>query len=221
MPARSNRPRPSLTRELVLRAAVDLADGEGIDALTMRRLGVELGVEAMSLYKHVPNKEGILDGMVELVIGEIEVPATDLDWKSAMRQRAISARETLGRHPWALGLLESRGSAGPTTLRYLDSVIASLRKGGFSVEMATHAFWLLDSYIYGHVIQELSIPFDTPDQIAESAGAMLRQMHPDDYPHLAELSVEHTMTAGYNFEDEFEFGLDLILDAIDRIRSKN
>jgi AcrR family transcriptional regulator len=210
--------RAPVTKERVLRSAAALADRSGIGSLTMRRLGRELGVEAMSLYKHVANKDAILDGLVELVVAEIEVPGPASDWKTAMRRRAISARRVLGSHPWAIGLLESRGSAGPAVLRYLDAIIASLRAGGFSVEMAGHAFWLLDSYIYGHVIQETSLPFDTSEQIAESTGAILEQIPVDEYPHLVEMAAG-AMTPGFHYETEFEFGLDLILDALDRVRT--
>ena len=155
------RRRRPLTRERVLRAAVALADRHGVESLTMRRLGGKLGVEAMALYKHVANKDEILDGIAELVVGEIEIPAAGSEWRTAMRQRAVSARRVLKRHPWAIGLMESRGSSGPATLRYVDAVLGTLRGGGFSVEMATHAFWLLDSYVYGHVIQEISLPIGT------------------------------------------------------------
>ena len=157
-PSEDTSPRPPLTRERVFQAAVDLADRDGLGALTMRRLGAELGVEAMSLYKHVANKEEILDGIVEVVVGEIETPREGADWKEAMRRRAISAREVLGRHSWAIGLLEARGSTGPKALRYLDAILGNLRSAGFSIENAVHAFWLLDSFVYGQVIQETSLP---------------------------------------------------------------
>ncbi len=215
----STRRRQPLTRERVLRAAVALADRDGVDSLTMRRLGGKLGVEAMALYKHVANKDEILDGIVELVVGEIEIPAPGSEWRTAMRRRAVSARRVLKRHPWAIGLMESRGRAGPATLRYLDAVIATLRDGGFSVKMAAHAFWLLDSYVYGHVIQEISLPIDTSEQMAPSAGEILDQADMGDYPHLAEVAAEAT-TSGYDIESEFEFGLDLVLDALDRIRAQ-
>ena len=150
-------PRPPLTTDRVLRAAVDLADREGLGALTMRRLGAELGVEAMSLYKHVANKEAILDGVVELIVGQIEIPSQETHWKEAMRRRAVSARGVLAAHSWAIGLLETRGSMGPATMRYLDAILGNLRSAGFSIQDAVHAFWLLDSYVYGHVIQETTL----------------------------------------------------------------
>jgi AcrR family transcriptional regulator len=203
----------------VLRAAVALADRHGVDALTMRRLGGKLGVEAMALYKHVANKDEILDGIAELVVGEIEIPVPGSEWRTAMRQRAISARRVLKRHPWAIGLMESRGSSGPATLRYVEAVLATLRDGGFSVKMAVHAFWLLDSYVYGHVIQEISLPIGTSEQSSPSAGQMLDQPDIGDYPHLAEVAAE-AVASGYDIDREFEFGLDLVLDALEGIRTR-
>jgi AcrR family transcriptional regulator len=181
----------------------------------MRRLGAELGVEAMSLYKHVTNKEEVLDGIIELVVGEIETPRVGADWKLAMRTRAISAREVLGRHSWAIGLLEARGSKGPTALRYLDAVLGNLRSAGFSMENAVHAFWLLDSFVYGHVIQETSLPIGSPEESTEATESILAQVTKDEYPHLVEIG-EHALTSEYSYDDEFEFGLHLILDALDR-----
>ena len=154
-------PRIPLTRERVLRAAIALCDEGGIESLSMRKLGQQLGVEAMSLYNHVANKDDILDGIVDVVVNEIDVPPIGDDWKAALRQRANSARAVLSRHPWATGLIESRTNPGPATLRYYDSVIGSLREAGFSIEMAAHAFSALDSYIYGFALQEVSLPFET------------------------------------------------------------
>ena len=198
-----------------MRAAVELADRDGLGALTMRRLGSELGVEAMSLYKHVANKDEILDGIVELVVGEIEIPSEGADWRDAMRRRAISAREVLNRHSWAIGLLEARGSMGRTALRYLDAILGNLRSAGFSIENAAHAFWLLDSFVYGHVIQETSVSFSTSEEMAESAGSVLEQVTANQYPHLAELG-EHALRSSYSVDSEFEFGLDLILEALEQ-----
>src|SRR5687767_3202180 len=161
--------RGRLSRERVLAAAVVLADAGGIEALTMRRLGEELGVEAMSLYNHVANKDDLLDGMVDLVFAEIGLPAGGPDWRAAMHRRAVSAREVLARHRWAIGLMESRTSPGAATLRHHDAVIGSLRAGGFTVAMAAHAFSLLDSYVYGFALQEASLPFDKGIETAELA----------------------------------------------------
>ena len=181
----------------------------------MRRLGAELGVEAMSLYKHVASKEEILDGILELVVGEIEIPPVGAEWKEAMRRRAISAREVLSRHSWAIGLLEARDSKGPTALRYLDAILGNLRSAGFSIENAAHAFWLLDSFVYGHVIQETRLPINTSEKVSESTGSNVEQITRDEYPHLVEIG-EHALKSEYSVDTEFEFGLDLILDALDQ-----
>ena len=211
----SSRERPILTRERILRAAVDLADHHGLDALTMRRLGTELGVEAMSLYRHVANKDEILDGMLEFVVGEITVPNTGADWKESMRQRAISARSVLTRHSWAIGLLEARGPAGPAALGYLDAVLGSLRSAGFSIENAAHAFWLLDSYVYGHVVQEISISVGTSDG-SRSEDSGRTPAISEERPHLSELE-RHALASEYSLDGEFEFGLELILYALERL----
>lgn len=212
-------PRAPLSRERVLRAAIALADAGGIGTLTMRGLGEAVGVEAMSLYNHVANKDDVLDGMVDAVFGEIELPATGTGWRSAMRARAVSAREVLSRHPWAIGLMESRTSPGPATLRHHDAVLGTLREAGFSVELAAHAFSALDSYTYGFALQESSLPFDTPEETGELAQAILEQLPAEKYPHLSELTVEHVLQPGYDYGNEFEFGLDLILDGLDRAGS--
>jgi AcrR family transcriptional regulator len=209
-------PRAPLSRERVLRAAVALADDAGLGSLTMRKLAQELGVEAMSLYHHVPNKDALLDGMVDLVFGEIELPAAGTDWKAAMRRRAVSARAVLARHPWAVGLLESRRTPGPANLRHHDAVIGCLREAGFPVALTAHAYALLDSYIYGFALQEANLPFDTPEGTAELAQSIMADFPADAYPHLAELAVEHVLQPGYDYGDEYEFGLDLILDGLER-----
>jgi AcrR family transcriptional regulator len=207
--------RTRLSRERVLGAAVAFADERGIEALSMRKLGEALGVEAMSLYNHVANKDQLLDGMVDIVFSEVGLPAGDVDWKTAMRRRAVSARRVLSTHRWAIGLMESRTSPGPATLRHHDAVIGCLRGAGFSVAMAAHAFSLLDSYIYGFALQEATLPFDTAEQTAEVAEMILSSLQPDEYPHLTELAVEHVLQPGYSYGNEFEFGLDLILDGLD------
>jgi AcrR family transcriptional regulator len=213
------KPRVPLSRERVLGAAMTCADADGIASLSMRKLGEALGVEAMSLYNHVANKDQLLDGLVDLVFGEIDLPSGGADWKTAMRERAESARWTLGRHPWAIGLMSTRTSPGPATLRHHDAVIGSLRKAGFSIPMAAHAFSLLDSYIYGFALQEATLPLgDTEAETAEVARMMMAQFPSDEYPHLTEFSVEHVLRPGYNYGDEFAFGLDLILDGLERGR---
>ncbi|MFI6082160.1 TetR/AcrR family transcriptional regulator C-terminal domain-containing protein [Streptomyces sp. NPDC051217] len=191
-----------------------VADEKGSAALTMRAIAEPLGVEAMSLYHHVAGREDILDGMVDTVFGEIELPPRDTDWKSAMRRRADSARAVLRRHPWAVGLMDSRTRPGPATLGHHDAVIGALRAGGFSVPMAAHAVSLIDSYLYGFVIQELSLPFSSSAELDEVAETILSDMPADAYPHLTELAVEHALKPGYSYGDEFAFGLSLILDAL-------
>jgi len=208
--------REPLSRDQVLCAAVALADNGGIAALSMRKLGQVLGVEAMSLYNHVANKSDLLDGMIDIVFSEIGLPAGDMGWKSAMRQRAISAREVLGRHRWAIGLMESRRSPGPATLRHHDAVLGCFRQAGFSVEMTAHAYSLLDSYIYGFALQEASLPFGTAEETAQVTQEIAGQMPAGDYPHLAELATVHVLQPGYQYGSEFEIGLDLILDALER-----
>ena len=212
-------PRIPLTRERVLGTAVALADQNGIGALTMRKLGEAVGVEAMSLYNHITNKDQLLDGMVDLVFSEIDLPASGADWRSAMRERAASARQALRRHPWAIALMSTRTSPGPATLRHHDAVIGSLRAGGFSIPMAAHAFSALDSYVYGFALQEATLPLgDTEEETVEVALTMMAQVPADEYPHLTEFTVEHVLKPGYDYGEEFAFGLDLILDGLGRVR---
>jgi AcrR family transcriptional regulator len=212
----SRQTRMPLSRERVLHVATELADAHGLEALSMRRLGERAGVEAMSLYNHVANKDDLLDGMVDTVFSEIELPSSDVDWKTAMRRRACSARSVLSRHRWAIGVMESRRSPGPATLRHHDAVLGCLRAAGFSVAMTAHAYSLLDSYIYGFALQEASLPFETGPETADLAQEILAQAPTDEYPHLAEFTVEHVLRPGYDYGDEFEVGLDMILDALDR-----
>ena len=212
-------PRTPLTRQRVLRAAVALADRGGVGALSMRKLAQELGVEAMSLYHHVANKDDILDGIVDVVFGEIELPTGEAGWEAAMRRRSVSAREALRRHPWATGLMESRRTPGPANIRHHDAVLGVLRNAGFPVELAAHAYSLLDSYIYGFALQEASLPFHTPEEAAEVAQEIMSVFPADDYPHLAEIATEHALQPGYDYGDEFLYGLDLILDGLARARA--
>jgi AcrR family transcriptional regulator len=211
-------PRAPLNRDRVLQAAVELADSGGVEP-TMRKLGEALGVQAMSLYNHVANKDDLLDGMIDAVFGEIELPSQEGSWKTAMRHRAVSVRSALSRHRWAIGLMESRTSPGPATLRHHDAVLGCLRAAGFSLELAAHAYAALDSYIYGFALQQASLPFRTSEEAVELADSMLRQFPADAYPHLAELTVQHVLRPGYDYADEFEFGLDLILNGLDRVRN--
>lgn len=208
-------PRGRLSRDAVLTTAIELADAGGIESLTMRRLGVELGVEAMSLYNHVANKDDLLNGMVDAVFAEIELPSHSEGWKSAMRKRSVSFRDMLSRHPWATGLTDSGTNPGPSTLRHHDRVIGTFRNAGFSVAMAAHAFSALDSYIYGFAMQEKSLPFTTEEETAAMAHLMLAQLPATEYPYLAELTAEHVLQPGYNYGDEFALGLELILDGLE------
>ncbi len=215
MPQGGKGRRVPLSRERVIRTAVAVADEKGSAALTMRAIAEPLGVEAMSLYHHVKGRDDILDGMVDAVFAEIDLPPRDTDWKSAMRHRALSARAALKRHPWVIGLMDSRSRPGPATLRHHDAVIGALRAAGFSVPMTAHAVSLIDSYLYGFVLQELSLPFSGEGDLDEVAGAILSDMPPDAYPHLTELATEHVLKPGYDYADEFAYGLSLILDALD------
>ena len=213
----SPEPRAPLSRERVLRAAVALADEAGIEALTMRELGQRLGVEAMSLYNHVANKDDVLDGMVDLVVGEIDLPSDAVDWKEAMRRRAISAQAVFSRHPWASALIDSRESSGVERLRYFEWVIGTLRRAGFSVELAARAFSVLDSYIYGFGRQRSHMSAGSGAEPEDMAEAFLRAIPADEYPYLRELVVEHAMDSGYDDGADLEFGLDLILDGLQRL----
>lgn len=211
--------RPRLSREAVLRAAVELADETGTAALTMRKLAERLGVEAMSLYHHLPNKDAILDGMVDAVFAEVSVPS-GVAWQDAMRERARSLRAALNRHPWAVGLLDSRSNPGFETLRHHDAVIGCLLEGGFSIAGAAHAFSALDSYIYGFVLQETTMPFDpsgaSPEELDELSAGILDGL-PSDLPHLSAM-VGHALRPGYAYGDEFEIGLELVIDGLARRR---
>jgi AcrR family transcriptional regulator len=213
-------PREQLTEERVLRTAVELADRHGIEWLSMRKLADELGVSAMSPYYYVPNKDRLIDGMVDIVFGEIEPPSSELDWKTAMRRRAVSTRAALNRHRWAVGHMEGRTDHGTANLRLHDAVLGCLRAAGFSLEMTVHAYSVQDAYIYGFVLQETDMSSETPDDFAAEAQ---RQMHAyeevlADYPHLVEVVGGHVAKSGYDYEKEFLFGLDLILDGLDRLR---
>jgi AcrR family transcriptional regulator len=209
-------PRRPWNRGQLLRAAIGLADKGGIESLSMRKLSQELGGGTMSLYNHVSNKDDLVDGMIDMVFSEIELPAGEHGWKMTMRQRALSIRTVMTRHPWAIGLMESRRTPGPATLRHHDAVIGCLRDAGFSIQLAAHAFSALDSYIYGFALQEQSLRFGTPEETSELAKAFLLQFPTKEYPRLAELTIEHVLQPGYDYGNEYEFGLDLILDGLEK-----
>jgi AcrR family transcriptional regulator len=230
------RPKPAtvarepLSKERVLHTAVELADSGGLEALTMRRLADELGVGVMSLYYYVPHKDELIEGMVELVFGEIQLPPTEVDWKQAMRQRAISTRDALNRHRWAVGLMESNPRPGPQSFRVHDAVLGCLRKAGFSIELTIQAYSVLDAYIYGFALQEKTTPFDdaagaaavATEQVREFAADAEQQQSAtlaDEFPYLAEVVAGHVAKVGYDFAQSFEYGLDLILDALEKRRA--
>jgi AcrR family transcriptional regulator len=200
----------------VLRAALDLADERGIDALSMRELGRHLGVDAMSLYNHVDNKDDLLNGIVDLVVGEIDLPPGDGDWSEAMRIRARSAQAVFGRHPWASQLLDSRTSSGPERLRYFDWVIGTLRRAGFTVDEALHAYSALDAYIYGFARQQANMSSGEPSS-PDAAQQMLAEIPTDQFPHLTEVITHYISHGGYDPDADFEFGLTLILDSLARL----
>ena len=217
-PAPRDAPRVPLNRERVLGAALALADGSGVEALSMRRLARTVGVEAMSLYNHIGSKDDLLDGLVDLVFEEIEPPASGVDWRTAMRGRAISTREALRRHPWAIGLMEARSKPGPASIALHEAVLKTLREAGFSLAETVHAYSVQDAYIYGFALQERALPasLETPEGGAEVAARQMSRAVADAYPYTFEMVAGHIAASGYDFTAEFEFGLDLILDGLQR-----
>jgi len=212
--------REPVTRDRAVRVAIALADAGGIESLSMRKLARELGVEAMSLYYHVASKDDILDGMIEKVVSEMALPAADAEWKPAMRERAESARRVLGRHPWAISMIDARTTQ--TTMKHLDAVIGCLRHAGFSIALAAHAMSLIDSYVHGFALQEASLPFDESGDIsATTEGILAQQGMAAAFPHLAEMGVALILQPGYAYGNEFAFGLQVILDGIETARSSD
>jgi AcrR family transcriptional regulator len=206
-----------LSKERVLRAAIVFADEGGIESLSMRKLAQALGVEAMSLYHYVAKKDDILDGIVDIVLMEIDMPSREADWKPAIRQSAISAHEVLLRHPWACSLILTMSRISPARLRYMESLLATLREAGFSPDLTYHAYHALDSHIMGFTLWEANFPADSED-LAALAAPFLREFPADEYPHLAEHIEQHLSESGHDDEGEFEFVLDLILDGLERVR---
>jgi AcrR family transcriptional regulator len=213
--------RVPLSRERVLFGAMAVADAGGVASLTIRSLAAHLGVKPMTLYYHVANKDEILDGIVDLVFTEIALPSLEGDWRSEMVRRAESARQVLRRHSWAIGLMESRKNPGPATLRHHDTVLGALRGAGFSVEMTAHAYALLDSYIYGFALQEASLPFEGPDDAGAVAEPMMQHFPAGAHPHLVEMATDYILKPGYDFANEFEYGLNVILDGLTRSITEN
>lgn len=216
--ARNSAKRMPLSKELVVEAAVALADAGGFESLSMRKLAEDLGAAPMALYRHVANKEDLLDGMIDVVFGEIHFPFPTDDWKEAMRQRGISARDALLRHRWAIGLMESRTHPGPASAEHHNATMGCLREAGFPFRSAVHAYNLLDSYTYGFALQEKYIPFETPEESAEMAKVTVGDMGAQ-YPYLAEVVVE-LGKRGYDYEEEFLFGLDRILETLERFKKQ-
>ena len=209
--------RKPLSRARVLQAAVALADQAGLEAFSMRGLAQELGVVPMALYKHVASKEQLLDGMVDIVFSEIELPAEELEWRSSMRRRALSTCEALKRHSWAIGMMESR-HPGPANLRNHNAVMGCLRRAGFSFAMAIHAYSVQDAYVYGFALQERDTGFDTADSAGEAAQRRAATIGAlEDYPYLAEIAAK-LPESGYDNAVEFAWGLDLILDGLEQLR---
>src|SRR5918996_588740 len=225
---RPRAPRGHLSKERVFGAAVDLADGGGLESLTMRKLAHELGVGAMSLYYYVPNKDELITGMVDIVFSEIELPPGDVDGRAAMRRRARSTREALNRHRWAVGLMESLEMPGPASIRLHDAVLGCLREAGFSIEMTIQAYSVIDAYICGFALQK-TVPFDTAEDAAAVAQEQARQLEAqaqeqqlaalaEEYPYIAEVVAGHVAKVGQDFGHAFEYGLNLILEALEQRR---
>ena len=220
VPASARAKRARLDRDRILRGAMEVADRGGIAALTIRSLADELHVKPMSVYHYVRNKDEILDGIVDIVFSEVELPTVGGDWRVELTRRARSAREVLRRHPWAIPLLESRTSPGPATLRHHDAVLGVLRAGGFSAAGTAHAYALLDAFVYGHALQEAALPFEGPEGPTEVAPQVVDAMSmAGDFPHLAEMMASFYLRPGYDFADEFEVGLGAVLETLSRWQS--
>ncbi len=206
----------ALSRGAIVRAALDVADVDGLAAVSMRTVAKRLDVEAMSLYNHVRNKDDMLDGLVDLVFAEFYSPTTGSDWVEQMRERSRSGRRAMSRHPWAIGLMDSRRSAGLETLRHHDAVIGCLREAGFSLSLTGHAFALLDAHLYGFVVQEQSMAFEGEDDLAELGTQMLERLPEGELAHFRDFTLQHALQPGYDFGAEFDDGLELILDGLAR-----
>lgn len=212
--------RETLTRDRIMRGALAVADAGGLAALTIRSLATELGVKPMAVYHYVANKDEILDGLVDIVFSEIDLPSPDGDWRAELDRRMVSARDALRRHPWAVALMESRRTPGPASLSRHEATLATLRQGGFSVAAAAHAYALIDSYVYGFAVQEASLAIGTPEDMGEVTREILETFDGAAYPYLTEVATEHVMRPGYDFGDEFEIGRELVLDALDVLRRR-
>lgn len=220
MSSPSPEPRRTLTVERVVRTAVELADADSLDGLSMRTLAQRLGVVPMALYKHVANKEELIDGMVDSVWTEVEAPEPELPWREALRRRSISLRAAMLRHRWAVGLMEGRMRPGFANLRQHDAMMGCLRRAGFTFRTTVHVTSMLDAYVYGFALQEKTLPFATAEESGEAAAEKLDATPPElaaMFPHLLEV-VSELGRAGYDYDEEFETGLDLLLDGVERLR---
>jgi AcrR family transcriptional regulator len=197
-----------------LEVALAIADSDGIEAVTMRRLARELGVEAASLYHHVNGKDQILDGLVDIVAAEIEPPLPSAGWREAINQRAHNTRAGLCRHPWAVSLMASRTTPGPATLRLLETGIRCFREGGFSVLLAAHAVSAVDSSVHGFVLQEVNLPFRGGSELAAMTAAVMEAFPASEFPYLFEMTVAHVLQPGYDYGNEFDSGLKVVLDGV-------
>lgn len=211
-------PQIPLSRDRILLAAIRLADKGGFESLSMRKIAQELGVQAMSLYNHVANKDDLLDGIVDIVIGEIEVPDLGIDWQTAMRRRANSAHEVLLRHPWATMPIVSRINVGPAMLRYINGTLGCLCEAGFSFELVDRAWNAIDSHIYGFTLQEMNFPIETTEY-AKAAKEYLPNISADKYPYMNRLT-QHLIDGHYHGIADFNFGLELILNGLEKLRTK-
>lgn len=203
-----------LTTEKIINKTIELADVSGVEPLTMRSLAKELSVTPMSLYRYVANKEDMLDKMVDIVFGEIQLPTIGNDWRTEMRKRAISTRTVLLSHKWALGLLDSRLQPGPATQKHHNAVIGTLREGGFSIALTTQAITILDAYIYGFILQELSLPLGENSNFDEVGESIVEALNSTAFPYLAELATAHLAESDFNFTDLFEIGLEIVLEGL-------
>jgi AcrR family transcriptional regulator len=203
-----------LTRDRIVATAVALADAGGLARLSMRSIAAELGVEAMSLYHHVRGKEALLDAMVDVVFGEFHDPVAGGDWRAELRRRSQSGREAMKRHRWAIGLMDSRTTPGPQSLHHHDAMLGCLRGAGFDLEMTGHAFALLDAHLYGFVVQELALPFEGEEELADLGAGILGALPEGELVHFREYTLERALQPGYSFAPEFDWGLELVLDGL-------
>ena len=211
--------RAPLTRERIVGAAVTLADEIGFESCSMRKIAEELDAAPMALYRHVVSKDDLLDGMIDVVFAEIDVPSGQPDWKAEMRQRAIETRAALSRHRWANGLMESRTNQGPANSRYHNDFMGCLREAGFPFRQAVHVYNAVQSYTYGFALQEKYLSFQTPEESVDVARMTIEE-HAAEYPYLAEVLAEFTSSGGYDYDYEFELALDLILDSVEQLKEQ-